>query len=105
MRVWAPGGQHPSFWLSLPPARSVAWAQHNVEIDQALRQAAARVPGARYLDIQGPITDHGRYADFVTVNGRPDMVREPDGIHLTQDGSSLVAQEVMRKLTKEWRLR
>jgi hypothetical protein len=69
----------------------------------ALRRAAARVPGARYLNISGPITDHGRYADFVTdPHGQTTLVRTPDGVHLTQAGTEIVAREVLRVLRRDW---
>jgi hypothetical protein len=105
MRIWAPDAQHRVYWLSLPPARDTSWAQHNAEIDQALRQAATQVPNARYLDINGPITDHGHYADFITVGGRTILVRTPDGIHLTEDGSAIVAREVLATIKRDWRIR
>lgn len=103
MRVWSRGGRR-VYWLSLPPARDRAWSRANAQINLALRRAAASVPGARFLDVLGPITDHGRYADFVPVHGQPTLVREPDGIHLTMSGSAIVAGEVLAVLRRDWHL-
>ncbi|MDQ2743726.1 MAG: DUF459 domain-containing protein, partial [Chloroflexota bacterium] len=63
MRIWAQAGKARVYWLSVPPARDPGWAYDDTQIDVALRQAAGRVPGARYLDILGPVTNHGQYAD------------------------------------------
>ena len=62
------------------------------------------MPGAEYVDILGLITDHGRYADYVHENGRPELVREADGVHVNLAGSALVAHEVLRVLEREWHL-
>jgi hypothetical protein len=105
MRVWAQGGRARVYWLSIPPARAAAWAQADLQMNLALRRAAREVRGARYLNILGPVTDHGRYADFVAVGGQPQLVRTPDGVHLTVTGSTLVAHEVLRVLVRDWRLR
>jgi hypothetical protein len=104
MRIWAQGGRARVYWLSIPPARDPGWAFDDAHINVALQRAAAAVPGARYLDILGPVTDHGRYADFVKVAGQPTLVREPDGVHLNIEGSILVAHEVLPVLQHDWRL-
>lgn len=102
MRIWARSGNRRIYWLSVPPARDPGWAHDDAQIDVALRQAAAQVPGAEYVDVLGPITDHGRYADFVKIGGQETLIREPDGVHLNIEGSTLVAQEVRALLAREW---
>jgi len=104
MRIWSQNGKHRVYWLSMPPARDPAWAHNTAQIDVALKRAAAQVPGAQYVNILGPVTDHGRYADFVNVNGQPTLVRTPDGIHFTSTGSQIVAGEVMNLLKRQWHL-
>jgi uncharacterized protein len=88
----------------MPPARDSSWAYDDAQIDGALQRAAVRVPGAEYLNILGPITDHGRYADYVYENGQPELVREVDGVHVNLAGSAIVAHEVLRVLAREWHL-
>jgi uncharacterized protein len=102
MRIWAQGGHARVYWLSMPPARDASWSAHNAEINTAIRGAARQVPGARFVNILGPITVHGRYSDFVTVNGSPVLIREPDGIHLNTAGSAIVAHEVLQLLERQW---
>jgi uncharacterized protein len=104
MRIWTHGGARRIYWLAMPPARDSSWAYDDAQIDGALQRAAVRVPGAEYLNILGPITDHGRYADYVYENGQPELVREVDGVHVNLAGSAIVAHEVLRVLAREWHL-
>lgn len=106
MRVWTRGGARRVYWLSIPPARVPAWAYADSQINLALKRAAAQVPGTEYLDIQGPITNHGRYADFVADgHGQSVLVRTTDGVHITTAGATIIAREVMVVLRREWHLR
>ena len=104
MRIWTSGDKRRLYWLSMPPARDPSWAYDDARINQALQRAAAHVPGARYINILGPITNHGRYTDFVNVGGQPTLIREPDGVHLNIAGSDIVAHEVRPLIAKEWHL-
>jgi hypothetical protein len=105
MRIWSRNGAARVYWLSIPPARFSAWAYVDAHINLALQRAAARVPGAEYVNILGRVTDHGRYADFVTDrSGQTMLVRAPDGVHLNITGSILVAHEVLPVLQREWHL-
>lgn len=105
MRIWSGNGTRRVYWLSMPPARDPTWAHDDAQINIALQRAAARVPGAAYVNILGPITNQGQYADFVSINGQPTLIREPDGVHLNIEGSTLVAHEVLPVLVHDWRLR
>jgi hypothetical protein len=106
MRIWTQGGTRRVYWLSMPPARDPGWAYDDGQIDLALQRAAAQVPGAEYVNIIGPVTDHGHYADFIyDGHGQPVLVREPDGVHLNIAGSTIVAHLVLGVLEREWRLR
>ncbi|MGH2443777.1 MAG: DUF459 domain-containing protein, partial [Chloroflexota bacterium] len=104
MRVWSQGGTRHVYWLSMPPAQNSAWAFDDAHINLALKRAAAEVPGARYLNVLGPITNHGAYSDFVNVNGQPTLIRESDGVHLNLAGSTIVAHEVVPVLKRQWHL-
>lgn len=105
MRVWLAGGARRVYWLSMPPARSALWAHNIAQIDLALRRAVRQVGGgARYLNVLGPITNHGAYADFVLEHGQEVLIREPDGLHLNEAGSQLVTNQVWARLQHDWHL-
>ena len=103
MGIWTQSGARRVYWLSMPPARNPDWAAIDGQIDVALQRAATTVPGAKYLDVLGPVTDHGKYADFVKDDsGRPVLVREADGVHLNITGSTIVANEVLPVIEQDW---
>jgi hypothetical protein len=105
MRIWTGGSAtRRVYWLSMPPARYPPWAVVDAQINVALARAARSVPGAEYLNILGPITNHGHYADSVPVGGQMTLVREPDGVHLNITGSDIVSHEVLAVIRREWRL-
>jgi lysophospholipase L1-like esterase len=104
MRIWTQGGTRRVYWLSIPPARNPGWASTDAQINIALRRAAAQVPGARFLDVAGPVTVHGHYSDFVDYRGQQTLVREPDGVHLNETGSQIVANEVFPIIARDWHL-
>jgi hypothetical protein len=104
MRIWVQGGTKRVYWLSMPPARNSTWAYDDGQINVALHAAAADVPGAQFLNVLGPVTDHGKYVDYVRWHGSWLLIREPDGVHLNADGSRIVADEVLAVLKREWHL-
>lgn len=104
MQTWLRGGVKRVYWLSMPPARSSIMAATESQIDVALREAAATVPGVHFLNIVGLVTSHGAYADALLVHGQWIYVREPDGVHLSPGGAQLVAQAVLPVLRREWHL-
>ncbi len=105
MRTWLEGGVRRVYWLAMPPARSSSMAATDLQIDLALRQAAAGIPGAEYVDILPLVTDHGAYADALQVGGQWMYVREADGIHLSRGGAQRVAATVLAIVRKEWHLK
>ena len=102
MRVWIRGGVRRVYWLSMPPAQDPSWAHDDRKINVALKRAAAKVPGVHYVNVLGPILNHGHYTNYVNVNGQPELIREPDGVHLNVAGSQIVTNEVVPIIKREW---
>jgi lysophospholipase L1-like esterase len=91
------------YWLTLPMPR------------EASRQKIARVVNAaiqvglqpwadqtRVIDTVGVFTPHG-YRDAMSIKGKQTIVRQADGIHLNDAGSSLLAGIVVGKLKADFR--
>jgi hypothetical protein len=104
MRIWAQGGAKRVYWLSMPPARNPDWARDDRQINIALQRAADDVPGAEFVNVLGPVTDHGKYVDFIHWHGQWVLIRENDGVHLNPAGSTIVAGEVLDVIRREWHL-
>ena len=54
------------------------------------------------IDTVPTFTPGNRYRDTITINGQPTIVREADGIHLNNVGSSLAAKFVLAALDRDF---
>lgn len=102
MRTWLQGGVRRIYWLSMPPARSSVMAATEEQMDVALREAAATIPGMQYLNIVPLVTNHGAYADALLIGGTWTYVRAADGIHLSPGGAERVAEWVFAVIRRQW---
>jgi hypothetical protein len=97
------GGAARVYWITLPTPR------------EAERQAIARAVNAaievgvqpwadqiRVIDTVPVFTPGGVYRDAMNVNGTQTIVREADGIHLNEAGSSLLAGIVVARMDEDF---
>ena len=101
MRLVTEGGKRHVYWVGMPIAKSARLAKDYSLINVALRNAAASVPGATYVDIWDDFAPDGRYTDF--LDGK--LVRARDGVHLNRDGATLLMRKLYALLDADWRLR
>lgn len=87
------------FWVGLPPMRDEDLSRRLADIDALYRWQTA-LSGAIYVDSAKLIGGaNGGYAAHVQdADGHSELVREPDGVHLTRAGGDRVAAEVIRLL-------
>ena len=103
MNTYRRGGRARVYWLTLPAPRDkdrqeVARAV-NAAIEVAAQPYRAQV---RVLDMDELFTPGGRYRDAMEVDGRRQIVREPDGIHLNVRGAELAADAVMEAVQRDF---
>jgi uncharacterized protein len=90
-------------WVGPPVARSATWAHIFARLNSAARFAAPLAPGGQYVNIAGPASAHGRYADYLSrPGGLPVLARQPDGIHFTYEGSVFPARVILRALEADF---
>lgn len=90
------------YWITLPIPREAGRRPIATAVNAAI--AVAAQPWAdqvRVID-SVPIFTPSGYRDSMTIKGSPTIVREPDGIHLNQAGSSLLADVVLADLTRDF---
>jgi lysophospholipase L1-like esterase len=64
---------------------------------------ASAHPGVVYVDSWSLLADDGGYAAYLrTPSGTEQLVREPDGVHLSAAGSDRVAERVFQAMTALW---
>jgi hypothetical protein len=91
------------YWVGPPVPRSAPWIHIFARINDAVRAAVPNVPGLRYVDVAGPTSDHGRYADYLTdPAGHRVLARQHDGIHFSWPGSVFPARIILTALRGEY---
>jgi hypothetical protein len=91
------------YWLLLPAYRSKARNDIARVVNAALYTAASPYRAQVRLPDMGAIFTPGkRYRDAMTVDGREQIVRQPDGIHLNGTGARLAADKVVEELRADF---
>ncbi len=97
------GGVERIYWLTVPTQRDPARKPIADDVNQAIRQAAAsRGAAVRVIDLIPTFTPGDTYRDSIDIGGKQTIVRESDGIHLNEDGSSVAADLVVGALDKDF---
>jgi hypothetical protein len=93
-------------WVGNPVMRSTGLSNAMRTLNELYRAEAAQRPTVLYVDTWRLLsTRPGRY-DAYLPNGSGDqqLVREPDGIHITPTGSDRMAGVILRLMRQVWRL-
>jgi hypothetical protein len=91
------------YWLLLPAYRSKARNDIARVVNAALYTAASPYRAQVRLPDMGAIfTPGGSYRDAMPVDGREQLVRQADGIHLNGTGSRVAADKVVEELRADF---
>jgi hypothetical protein len=97
------GGVQRIYWLTIPTQRDPARKPIADDVNQAIREAAASRGGAvRVVDLIPTFTPGDTYRDSIDIDGKQTIVRQPDGIHLNEDGSSVAADLVLQAVDRDF---
>jgi hypothetical protein len=103
MNTYRQDGVARVYWLTLPTPRDSARAKIARVVNAAIEVAAQPWRDqVRVIDTVPVFTPGERYRDAVTVNGQPTIVRQSDGIHLNNAGSSLAATVVLDAVDQDF---
>jgi lysophospholipase L1-like esterase len=96
MNTYRQNGSARVYWLTLPTPRDRARAPIARVVNAAIAVAAEPWQDQiRIIDTVPVFTPGNRYRDSMVINGTPTIVRESDGIHLNDPGSSYAAKLVL----------
>ena len=101
MRELGSAGERPVYWLPPPTARDPEFNTIYETQNAAIEQAAAAVPGARYVDIFNTINS-GRYSDELKIDGKRVLARQADGVHFTRDGAVVPARLILTAMARDY---
>ena len=103
MNTYRRGGRARVYWLTLPAPRDSERQRIARAVNAAIEVAAQPYRAhVRVLDMEALFTPGGRYRDSMTVDGRPQIVREPDGIHLNARGAELASDAVLQAVDRDF---
>jgi lysophospholipase L1-like esterase len=103
MNTYRQGGAARVYWLTLPTPRESARAQIALVVNAAIEVAAEPWrEEVRVVDTVPTFTPGNRYRDAMTIDGQPTIVRQSDGIHLNDAGSSLAEKLVLRSVAQDF---
>jgi lysophospholipase L1-like esterase len=103
MNTYRQRGTARVYWLTLPIPRDKDLAEVARSVNAAIRVAAEPYRAqVRVLDMTELFTPDGRYRDAMTIDGRRQIVREGDGIHLNGTGAELAGDVVLDAVRKDF---
>jgi hypothetical protein len=89
-------------WVSIPPMQDPGLNARINVVNDLQRQAALQVRDVVYLSSASVLGDaQGGYTAFILANGKNLNVRTPDGVHLSPDGSALLASAVVQSMRSQ----
>jgi lysophospholipase L1-like esterase len=103
MNAYRQAGAARVYWLNLPAPRDRDRQRISRAVNAAIAVAAEPYRAqVRVLDLAAVFTPGGRYRDAMDVGGRRRIVREPDGIHLNDEGAAVALGPVLAALRADY---
>lgn len=101
----ARAGGRDVLWVGMPIMEDPDFADQ-MRVINGVYKAEAAIAGVTYVDAWALFADAaGRYAPFLPdPAGRPQAVRQPDGIHLSMTGAARLAAHVLEIAAARWHL-
>ena len=93
-------------WVGLPTMRDDHRDNAADRLNRIYREVVTSTPGAAFVNAEELFSNpRGEYAAYLPDDmGREQLVRAPDGEHLSTIGYDWVADEVIAALQREWEL-
>jgi len=102
MNTYRQSGSARVYWLGVPLPRDGRRQRVQRTVNAAFDVAAQPWRSqVRLLDLTSVFTPNGRYRDAMEVDGRKQIVREPDGNHLNRTGAEVAAELVVEALRRD----
>ena len=103
MNTYRQAGAARVYWLTLPGPRDPARQQISRTVNAAIAVAAAPYRAqVRIVDMTDLFTPGGRYRAAMPVDGRRELVRQADGVHLNDAGAGVALGPVLAVLRADF---
>jgi hypothetical protein len=91
------------YWITLPTPREVARKEIATVVNAAIEVAVQPWADQVHIINSVPVFTPGNvYRDAMKVNGTQTIVRESDGVHLNEAGSTLLSEIVIKRLGEDF---
>lgn len=91
------------YWLSVPRSRNDRQWEISQLVNESVRVAAVPwLSQIRLIDLVSIFTPGGVYRDSMEIDGRDTIVRDSDGLHLTEAGAELAADAVLERMAQDF---
>jgi uncharacterized protein len=96
---------YPLVWVGMPPMGRGGMSGQMQLLNSIFRSESRRHPGVIYVDSWRVLAgSQGGYSPYLpTSSGKVELVRQPDGIHLTAAGNERLARAVFESMSTLWR--
>jgi hypothetical protein len=92
-------------WVGMPPMQDSSLNSEMTQIDSIFQAQAEKFHGALYMSSAPVLTPNGVFTfDYTTSSGQTEVIRTPDGVHLTTPGGELLSQAVIKAIDTRWHL-
>jgi len=92
-------------WVGMPIMQDPTLNSEMLQIDGIFQEQSAKYPGTLYMSSTPVLCPDGQFTFSITTSaGQSEVIRTPDGVHLTTPGAELVAQAVMNGIDTRWHL-
>jgi hypothetical protein len=93
-------------WVGMPVMKSPSFSAQVRMLNRVYRTRAQENPNVIYVDSWHLYVDaHGRYSAYLpTGTGHQELVRQPDGVHITVTGSDRLGGYLIRVMRSAWSL-
>jgi hypothetical protein len=103
MDTYRQGGDARVYWLGVPLPRDARRQEVQRTVNAAFEVAAQPWRSTVHLlDLTSVFTPNGKYRDAMEVDGRKQIVREPDGNHLNRTGAEVAAELVVEAVRQDF---
>jgi lysophospholipase L1-like esterase len=103
MNTYRQAGAARVYWLTLPTPREAARQKIARTVNAAISVAAEPWRSqVRVFDTVPIFTPGEKYRDAMSINGSDQIVRESDGIHLNEAGSSFLADQLLPVIDRDF---
>ena len=103
MNTYRQNGEARVYWLTLPLPRDGERQRIARAVNAAIEVAAVPYRSqVRILDMTETFTPDDRYTDTLEIDGQERIVREPDGIHLNDEGAGVAAEAVRGAMEEDF---